>query len=239
MSWRGIGRFIKHNATLRNVTSAVDPLGLAPSLLGLGKSTDSSVDPNAAFASSGLAEFMGGRAYAPERILSLFDQQYQGPKPQDVQRATNPSITEAQRYGQGAMDLAGRGAAIQTGTAAQGLGGLNPAARAQALMDISRSASANVGNAGVQGYGQGLQTLQQTQGMNQQAEGMNQNSALTQRAQALGLFGGSLDRTRQAGSDYLQLLEANARRKQEEEDQQNQQTGQLLKGAASVLPFLL
>ena len=59
-----------------------------------------------------------------------------------------PSMETLRRYQLGAMDVPARTAALQSGAASQRLGGLNPAARSQALSEISRGGSGMVGGGG-------------------------------------------------------------------------------------------
>ena len=133
-----------------------------------------------------LGNFGQGGAYGPERIMGLFQQQYGRELPMisapgnvtaervsagpTTQAAFTPSWSAGNQYGQGAMDLAARSAAIASGNAAQGLGGLSPAARMAALSGISRQAAAGVGEAGINAQMQGLGMQQQTALANQQAQ---------------------------------------------------------------------
>jgi len=65
------------------------------------------------------------------------------------------------QYGQMASDLASRSGALQAGHMMQGMGGMNPAARAGAMTQISQGAMAPGAQAGLQGMGMGGDLLQQ------------------------------------------------------------------------------
>lgn len=148
----------------------------------------------------GLNQFLAGGAYDPTNVLRMF-QQAAGPLPQ----AQAPSVNRAMGYGQGAMDLAARAAAVQAGSAVQGLYDrqTNPAALMSVLGSVAQQAGANVGNAGLQGYGQGLDLLQRT-------DLANQAAALQGRSQLAGLFDSSMGRAFGASqfgaSSYLDLI---------------------------------
>lgn len=150
-----------------------------------------------------LRDFMAGGQYAPERLNALFEQSYG----RGIPTISAPSARAGDPYGRqvasGAMGLASRSAAIQAGSAAQGLGGLSPAARVAALSQISRSAAGNVGaigaNAYTQGYGQGMGLLQNT-------NLANQNAQMQARMGALGLFEGGVGRAYGAGAAGAQSL---------------------------------
>jgi hypothetical protein len=94
-----------------------------------------------------------------------------------------------QRYGYGAMDLAGRGAAAQMGSAATQLSGLNPAARAAALAQMAQAGGGALGQAGLQGMLAGGQLLQGAGQANLQAQLQN---LLSQRGTASEMIGRSL-----------------------------------------------
>lgn len=68
------------------------------------------------------------------------------------------SIAEMRRYGLGEIDMQSRAVANQAGAASQRLGGLNPAARTQALSEISRGGAGMIG----QGAGQAAQMANQS-----------------------------------------------------------------------------
>lgn len=130
---------------------------------------------------SGATEFLPGGQYAPENILQM-DPHAQAPQ------MGAPSVAGMQRYGLGAMDLASRAAGAQTGAAYSQLGGLNPAARATALAQITQAGAGAVGGAGVQGYMQGGSMLQ---GMGQANLGAQMQNIAGRR----GLMGAALGQT--------------------------------------------
>jgi len=132
---------------------------------------------------SGLTQFMQGGSYSPERILELLRGQM-GATPQ----MGAPNINQAQQYGQGAMNLASRSAAIQSQNAMQSMAnrpGLSGAALQSIGGNIAQQAAGGVGQAGLAGYQQGLGLLQNTNLANQQA--LMQN-----RMGELGIFGQGL-----------------------------------------------
>lgn len=188
----------------------------------------------------GLNEFLGGRAYGPERILQLFSQSYGGPQPTAIreQRVAAPGISEALRYGTAASDLASRGSAIQTGVAGESLTGLSPAARAAALARVGEASGANIAGAGAAGFGQGLEVLQRAalanQSANLQAQQSNLQSILTQMGLAQDLFSGSMNRALEAGRMGLTYDEEVRRRKAEERAREREFWGNLAGSAAGA-----
>ena len=66
----------------------------------------------------------------------------------DTPEVAGPSMAMLRRYDMASMDAPARGAAIQMGAASQRVGGLNPAARTQALSEISRGGAGMVGGGG-------------------------------------------------------------------------------------------
>lgn len=66
----------------------------------------------------------------------------------EIPEAAAPSMEMLRRYQLGAMDVPARGAAIQAGAASQRMGALNPAARSQALSEVSRGGAGMVGAGG-------------------------------------------------------------------------------------------
>lgn len=145
----------------------------------------------------GLTEFGPGGQYAPENIMALLEPILQRGQ---VPQTGAPSLSELQRYGRGAMDIAGRAGSLQAGHAATGLGGLNPAARAAAMSQISQAAGANVGQAGMQGMMAGGDWLQRASLANQQAQ---MQELLQSRGMGGSLLGQSMGATAQVGLGRL------------------------------------
>lgn len=135
-----------------------------------------------------LGDFTQGGAYAPERIMALFNESYG----QDLPMASMPSAGAGMGYARNAMDLASGSAALQAGNAAQSLRGQGLRGMTAGLSQIARGAGANVGQAGVGAYQQGLGIAQQT-GL------ANQNVMMQARQGALGLFGQSAQNAYGAG----------------------------------------
>lgn len=150
----------------------------------------------------GMNEFGAGGRYAPERLGALYRENNPLSPDARINRVPTigaPSIGAAQRYGYGAMDMAGRAAALQTGVAGRSLEGLNPAARASGLAQIAQSGAGSLASAGVQGYGAGLSALQNTATSNQSARMAalqgNQQAALSQDQGNQQLFSQGLNNT--------------------------------------------
>lgn len=119
----------------------------------------------------------------------------------DVPEMEAPSMEMLRRYQLGAMDVPARGAALQSGAASQRLGGLNPAARSQALSEISRGGSGMVGmGAGGGGGGWG--------GMAQQAALTSYQGQMRER----GMLGNAIQQSIGQGysMDQLNLQHQNA-----------------------------
>jgi hypothetical protein len=109
-------------------------------------------------------------------------------------QAYAPSASEAGHYGQTAMDLAARSAAIQSANAYQQMDQqMSPAARAAALAQISQQSASGVGTAGVQGFQSGLDTLSRfglsNQDANLRASMANQGSYDSARQLAASMTG--------------------------------------------------
>lgn len=152
----------------------------------------------------GLSSFLPGGRYAGENLPGLFNKLYGSNVPMLSPFLTvAPSVGAAQRYGYGAMDLAGRAAGLQTGIAARGVSDLPPAARAAALAQIAQGGASQLGSAGVSGYGMGLQELQRAALANQEARmtaaAANQAALLGEREAMRGLFGTGIGLTAGAG----------------------------------------
>lgn len=170
-------------------------------------------------ANSYLDPFQQGGNYSPERVLSLLSNLPQVGSVSagqiDPRQFQAGGWSGLQPYAQGAMDLGSRSAMIQAGAAAQGLGGMNPAARAAALSQIARGASANVGAMGLQGAqmgqqaqqfagGQQMQAMLANQGSNLQADLANQGMQNQLRQGALGLQSQAMGNTYDAASRMAQ-----------------------------------
>jgi len=135
-----------------------------------GTSAGGSDSPTAdAFSEYGLDEFLPGGAYGPDYWVQRY-KELAG----EIARANTPTPAEAQRYAYAIMDPAARASSLQTGIAARGLEGMNPAARAGALSSIAQGGTATASGVASQGYGQGLGALQNTALSNQQAVGNRQ-----------------------------------------------------------------
>jgi hypothetical protein len=116
-----------------------------------------------AMAQYGLDNFGPDGRYSGTNIAGTFRQSTGVRGPVQMQQA---SAQSGMPYGNALMGMASRSAAIQAGNAATQLQGFNPLARTAALAQIARTASADVGNAGVQGTMAGWNMTQQTNAAN-------------------------------------------------------------------------
>lgn len=144
--------------------------------------------------------------------------------PMEAYMMSDPSVSGAMRYAQGASDIAANQAMLQSGAMAQQLQDrrMNPAAIAAAMGQINRQAGAGVGQAASQGFSQGLSALQGTAASNQNAEMMarSQNQQMQQqinlanqaaRMQANQInYGGSMERLLQNQNALNQMGMFNA-----------------------------
>lgn len=168
------------NQRWQNISHAADIFGLWK-LLG--------TDPLAAMGDEIKAPLVKYLAFAPNQISEesmphMQAVQAMNAAPMEAYMMSDPSVSGAMRYAQGASDIASQQAMMQAGGMASQLQDrrMNPAALAAAMGQINRQAGAGVGNAAQAGFSQGLQALQGTAASNQaaQMQARSQNQALQQ-----------------------------------------------------------